>query len=361
MIGAVIRKDLALVARDRVAVVSLFALPIVFMGFFGMMFSGGDDSAQRLGIHVAAGNPIAVRAGEVIRGSGVFRVADYPSADALRAAVADEKVAAGLILDSDLDPASGHPAELVIDPGAAPQVRGPIEGALQSLLRTAVYGQGWTRPILVTTAPPGLRKTLDDISGFQVSVPANAVLFGFFIALTCALSFVEERRSGTFRRLMASPVSRPLILVSKLVPFAVIGGIQMTFLFATGVLLFGLRIGGSVAALITLTGAVVVCATALGLLIASLSGTEKQIGGIGSTTLLLMGLAGGAMFPRMIMPKALQTFGLVTPHAWALDGYAELLVRDGAGIADIAPQVAALLGFALVFGVLGALRFRFER
>jgi ABC-type multidrug transport system permease subunit len=357
----VARTHIALAPRDRVALISLFALPIVFMGFFGAMFSDGDDSGARLGVTQSPSNPIAARAGAALRGSGMFQVVDEPSIAQLEAKVAAEELTAGLVLGDDLDPAGGHPAVLIIDPGAAPQVRGPIEGALQSILRAAVYGKGWTSPMLTTRSPAGMRKTLEDISGFQVSVPANAVLFGFFIALTCALSFVEERRSGTFRRVMAAPVSRPLILLSKLVPFAAIGAIQMTFLFGVGVLLFGLRIGGSVIALVALTGSVVLCATALGLLIASLSGTEKQIGGIGSTSLLIMGLAGGAMFPRMLMPPALQSIGLVTPHAWALDGYFELLVRDGAALGDVAPQIGALLGFAVLFATVGAMRFRFER
>jgi ABC-2 type transport system permease protein len=291
----------------------------------------------------------------------MFRVRQENSAEAVRQLVAVAEVSAGLVLDSAFDPAGGKPAELVIDGGAAPQVRGPIEGAVRELVRGAVYGKGWTTPILVLSSPPGIRKPISDLNGFQVTVPGNAVLFGFFIALTCALSFVEERRTGTFRRLMAAPVTRPLIVLAKLVPFVVIGAIQMTFLFGFGAVAFGLRVGGSTAALVLLSAAVVVCACALGLFIASFSGTEKQVGAIGSICILIMGLAGGAMVPRLLMPQGLQTLGLCTPHGWALDGYYELLVRDGAGLADVAPQIGAVLAFAAGFAVVGALRFRFER
>ena len=56
----------------------------------------------------------------------------------------------------------------------------------------------------------------------------------------------------------------------------------------------------------------------------------------------------------------MQTVGLVVPHGWALDGYFEILVRDGAGLADIAPQIGAVLGFAVLFAGFGVSRFRFE-
>jgi ABC-2 type transport system permease protein len=85
------------------------------------------------------------------------------------------------------------------------------------------------------------------------------------------------------------------------------------------------------------------------------------MGSIGSVCLLIMGLLGGAMVPRAIMPPALKAVGLLVPNGWALDGYFTLLVRDGATIADVAPQIGAILGFAALFATFGMWRFRFER
>src|SRR5207237_5586184 len=124
------------------------------------------------------------------------------------------------------------------------------------------------------------------------------------------------------------------------------GLLQFTFLFGVGVGVFGMRIGGSVLALVLLTIGVVSCAVSFGLLIASFGGTPKRIGSLGSMCLLVLGLVGGALVPRAVMPPALQTVGLFVPHGWALDGYFTLLVRDGATIADVAPPIAAVFGFA---------------
>jgi drug/metabolite transporter (DMT)-like permease len=116
----------------------------------------------------------------------------------------------------------------------------------------------------------------------------------------------------------------------------------------------------SVAALVVLSMLVVLCAIAFGLLVASFGWTEKQIGSTVPVILLVMGLIGGCMFPRLLMPPFMQKLGQIVPHSWALDGYYAVLVREGTSIADIAPSLAALSAFAVGFAGLGLWRFKFE-
>lgn len=363
MLAAAIKKDIQLLLRDRGALMSLFALPIVFIVVFGSMFRFGADSdkPRDLPVWYADGD---VRAGAIvaaIEGAGAFHPTRQASPEAVRTLVAKEKSSAGLIIPTDIDPAQGRPIELVIDRAAPLQVRGPIEGALGALVNRALYPSDQPAlSVLEARTPPGIGNPLAEISAFQVTVPGNSVLFGFFIALTVAMSFTEERKSGTWRRLLASPVSRATALVAKLVPFVVIGCVQLGFLFGIGVVAFGMKVAGSVPALCLLSLAVVMCSTALGLAMAALGGTEKQLGGVGSVMLLVMGLLGGCMLPRLVMPPFMQSLGLAVPHSWALDGYYTLLVRHGTGLHDVAPQIGALLAFTSLFALFGIWRFRFE-
>jgi ABC-type multidrug transport system permease subunit len=354
-----------LVLHDRGALLSLFLLPLIFVAVFGSMFGGSkeDGEGRLIAVHYAGSNPRAARAVGALEASPAFRIARKDSADAVRSMVAGEKVRAGIVFPSHFDPTAGVPAELSIDEGMALRVRGPLEGALSGIIGAALDNRAAPRrgPVLVPRTPPGIKAPLKNIDGFQVSVPGNAVLFGFFLALTVALSFTEERTSGTWRRLLAAPVSRPALVLAKLVPYFVIGLVQMAFLFGLGALAFNMKVAGSVVGLCLLTCAVVFCAVALGLLIASFSGTQKQVGSIGSIAILLMGLLGGAMIPRLIMPETMQHIGLATPHAWALEGYYDILVREGTGVADIVRPLGAVLGFGVLFAAVGAARFRFER
>ena len=361
MIGAAVKKEMQLVLRDRGTLISLFIMPLVFMGVLGSMFSGRETRREprAIAVHLDPGSARAAAAVGAIEASGLFRPRIEPSAERVRRAVADEQVVAGIVFPPDFDPAAGRPGELVIDTAAPPEVRGPIEGALSGLVLRSLAGLQLPPP-LVAKSPPGIKPPLD-ASAFQLYVPGSAVLFGFFLALTVGISFVHERKNGTFRRLLAAPVRRPLLLVAKLVPYYLVGLAQMAFLFGLGVVAFGMAVGGSALALGILTAAVVFAAVSLGLFIASFGGTERQVGAIGSVCLLVMGLLGGCMVPRALMPAGMQKVGLFTPHAWALDGYYDLLVRAGTGVADVALPIAAVTGFGVLFAMAGSLRFDFER
>ena len=366
MLSAAIQKDVRLLLRDRRALVMLFFMPVLFVIVFGSVFKFGPDKGKPRPIAVwhAPGDARGERIVASLLASGAFAPHVAASPEAVRQEVADEDVIAGLVVPPDFAPGT-HPVELSIDEGQSLQVRGPIQAALTGLVARAVLGlplPGGNEPALVVAkTPPGIDRPLEKITPFQVTVPGNAVLFGFFIALSVAMAFAEERKSGVWRRSLAAPVPRAYLLVAKLVPYTLIGLVQLAFLFGIGALGFGMEIAGSLVGLVLLSVALVACATALGLLIASLGRTEKQIGGIAPPILLVMGMLGGCMFPRLIMPEFIQTIGLAVPHAWALDGYYALLVRPDTGVVDVLPQIGALLGFTALFALAGLARFRFER
>lgn len=354
MIGAAIRKDVRLVLRDRGALVSLFVLPVIFMTVFGAIFGASDERDRPRAIAVwSAGDARGVAVASAIADTPGLTALPLASATDVRAAVAHARVSAGVVVS-----ATG-PVEIVIDRAGPPQIRGPLEGALAGAITRAVSS---APPVpIAIVSPPGIAAPLADISSFQVAVPGNAVLFGFFISLTVAMTFATERRTGTWRRLLAAPVSRRRALLATLVPYFVVGVCQLGCLFGIGVGVFGMKIAGSVAALVVLSLAVVACAVSLGLLMAAIGGSEKQLGGIGAVVLLVMGLLGGAMVPRSVMPDAMQPIGLAVPHAWALDGYHAILVREGTTLLEVAPSILALLVFGAAFAGLGVLIFRFER
>ncbi len=359
MLLATIKKDLLLLVRDRGALASLFLLPVVFIAVFGSIFGGGSDQAKlKLAIWVAPGDPKAAAISGAIDALDMYERTDQPDAAHVERASEDD-ADLGVVVPTDVG--ADHPVILYLDPGAPPQVSGPILGTLNGIVSGVINGPPATgeAKLIDRRAPPG-KNILDDVTGFQITVPGNAVLFGFFLSLQVALSFVEERRTGTWRRLLASPINRRMILVAKLVPYFLVGLIQFAFLFGIGIVGFGMKVAGTPAALVAVTVCVVLCATALGLLIASLGGTEKQVGSVGTICLLVMGLVGGSMVPRVVMPPAMQTIGLFVPHGWALDAYFDVLVRPGTDVAAVAPQLAAMLGFAAAFFALGSLLFRFE-
>lgn len=367
MIGAAIKKDIWLLLRDRGALISLFLLPVIFMLAFGSMFRFGPSAGKprEIAIWHPAGDGRGAAIVTALAAAEGFAPALAASPEEVRRRVAAEDVVAGLVIPAPLD-AQGRPTtiELVIDLAAPVQVRAPVQGALSGIVtRTLapVPVDARLPPLIEARSPPGIARPLAELSSFQVTVPGNAVLFGFFIALTVAMAFAGERRTGTWRRLLAAPVPRWKALLATLVPYYVIGVCQLAFLFGIGIVVFGMKIAGSPVGLVAISLAVVYCAVALGLLFAALGGSEKQLGGIGSVVLLVMGMLGGSMVPRLVMPPFMQTLGLATPHAWALDGYYAVLVREGTTLLEVAPAIGALLAFGTAFAALGVALFKFER
>jgi linearmycin/streptolysin S transport system permease protein len=199
----------------------------------------------------------------------------------------------------------------------------------------------------------------------DVAVPSMAVLFVFLTAQQTARSIYDEKRIGTFRRLLASPISKAALLAGKMLPNLIVGLIQSAVIFTFGIV--GLRLMGlpSVSLGIEpLTTVIVVvlmalCSTAFGVLIAAIARTENQISGLSSLLLWGMGILGGAFIPLFIMEQVLGPLPKVVPHYWANHALTNLMVR-GLGLASVAVDMAALLGFTALFFVVGLWRFDFD-
>ncbi len=196
-------------------------------------------------------------------------------------------------------------------------------------------------------------------SAMQQNVPGVTIYGIFWIVSMLAGSVYEEKREGTFRRLLVAPMRRSTLLAGKVLPYYVINLLQIAAMLGLSSALFGLRLGRSPAGLVAVSLAAAASATGLGVLVAALARTQAQVGALVSILLLAMSMLGGSFVPRWVMPPAMQTVGLLTPHAWAIDAYQMLMVQ-GLGLGDILPQVGALAVFALVFFAVGAWRFRFE-
>src|SRR5579885_3179119 len=212
--------------------------------------------------------------------------------------------------------------------------------------------------------PPGLlqRGTVR----YQVLVPSYTVGFAFFLVLTMGWMFVSERRQGTLKRLRAAPLTRTEVLLGKLLPCFLISLAQGIFLMAAGKLVFGLRWGPEawpvwrqVAWLLAVVCCTSLAAVGMSLLVAALAKTEMQVAVYGLVALVLA-LASGCLVPRDFMPEWTKQLSLVTPHAWALDAYAQLLLSSSPNLGLVATACAVLAAFGVGFTVVAWWRLRLE-
>jgi ABC-2 type transport system permease protein len=199
----------------------------------------------------------------------------------------------------------------------------------------------------------------------DVAVPGIAVLFVFMTAQNTARSIFDEKQVGSFRRLLAAPMSKATLLIGKMLPNFITGLVQLAVIFAFGI--FGFRLLGLTpitlgkAPLAVLLVAVVlsICSSAFGVLLAALARTPNQIGGLSTLLLWIMGVLGGAFVPLFLLERFLGPVPKIVPHYWANHALTNLMVR-GLGLADISLDLLVLLGFTALFFAIGLWRFDFD-
>jgi ABC-2 type transport system permease protein len=105
---------------------------------------------------------------------------------------------------------------------------------------------------------------------------------------------------------------------------------------------------------------VALCSTSLGILIAAIAKTEAQIGGVSALFLWMMGFLGGTMVPLDVMNNnMLNSISKFVPHSHAVGAYKAVLSM-GADFNAVLPALGILLGFSLLFFVIGLWRFDFD-
>jgi ABC-2 type transport system permease protein len=248
---------------------------------------------------------------------------------------------------------------------ASPEQAFPLELAIEQA--HSQFARSQTEPLLgIEESWPKhlLEEDEEDINPLSVTVPAFAVLFIFLTASTTAHSIYEEKKVGSFRRLLAAPISKAAILAGKMAPNFVTGLAQVIVLFGAAILLFPLlgfdrlSLGNDPLALVVVCLLVLLCSTSLGVLIAAIGRTEAQISGLSQVLLWVLGFA-VVMLAQIPTTATVDMITKVIPHYWANTAFQDLFVR-GQGLADIVPSILALSGFTLAFFAIGLWRFRLE-
>jgi ABC-2 type transport system permease protein len=196
------------------------------------------------------------------------------------------------------------------------------------------------------TRRPSLLETL---------VPGYSLMFLFFLVPNLAMTVMEERETGTLRRLLSAPLPRSRILLGKMLPYFLLGALQMVVILLASKLLFHINLGGAPLALGVVIAASALAMAGMGILIAALAHTQGQADGLAAIVVLAMAVVSGAMFPSISIP-GLQ---MITPHYWSMQGFLNVISR-GQGIEGVLLPVGILLTMAAVFFTVGAVRFRFE-
>ncbi len=259
---------------------------------------------------------------------------------------------------------------------------GALEGADPEMARAVqaqTMGVVWTA-VQEIRQNPAILTERQDLAGEERVLTASGVVFGFIMPLFSTMfafflvgfmaeSILKEREAGSFRRLLAAPIHPGTVVAGKMVAFVGVVFLQMAVLFGICAVLFDMPMGDPLG-LLVLTLALALAATGMGMLLGSLARTSKLAGSIGTLlgfglwfasgfTAFKIDLSGGAIQFDVPMEGIRYYVSQLTPHAHAIRGYYSLMIY-GADLDQILPNIAVLLGFAVVFLSVAIWRFKFD-
>jgi ABC-2 type transport system permease protein len=179
------------------------------------------------------------------------------------------------------------------------------------------------------------------------------------MGIELGMAVLLMRRQGIWKRLRAAPVSRRLLLGSRILSGTVIAMLLLAGIYAAAIAFFGVRIEGSIIGFVAVALAFSLLTATFGLLIAAIGRTPEATRGIAIVATLLLVMLGGAWVPTFVFPEWLQTATLVVPTRWAIDGLAAMTWRGLPLDAALAP-VGVLLAFSAAFAWIAVRRFDWE-
>jgi ABC-2 type transport system permease protein len=190
----------------------------------------------------------------------------------------------------------------------------------------------------------GQNKTSPTVSFYAAGI---GVMFLLFTASGSAGVLLDEAESGTLDRVLSSRVTMTSLLIGKLTYSTLLAFTQLTVMFIWAWAVFHVDLFGHLAGFIVMGLCTAVAVAAFGMVLASMCRTRAQLGAVSTLLILSMSSVGGSMFPRYMMPVAMQKAGYLTINAWAIDGFTKVFWRDQP-VSALGPQVGVLLSVGIV-------------
>ena len=191
------------------------------------------------------------------------------------------------------------------------------------------------------------------------SAAGQMITWVFIPLIGLSAMFAMERQGGTLRRVLVTPTSKATYIGGTVLGQVLTAVVQMALLIGFGALVLKLNWGRAPGATALVVIASALAAGALGTMLGTFVKTEAQGNGLSIMIGMVMAMMGGCWYPIELFPQVIRSAAQVLPTYWSMQGMLDILTR-GQGVQGVLLESGVLLGFALVFFVIGVLRFKYE-
>lgn len=354
-------KELVQLRRDRLTLGLMLGIPAIQLALFGYAIQTEVRHLPTVVLDQSR-TPESRRLIQVMQNTGNFDLIESVESRAEVARLIETgKASAGLIIPPDFmrDLRRGRTAQaqVVVDAADPLSSSSALSGAARAgsarSLELARERGGGPPALEVRVRPwynPGLRSAVYIVPGII------GVLLSLTMVLITSMAIVRERERGTLEQLVVTPIDKTSLMLGKILPFLLIGYVQINVILVLGWLLFDVPLRGSLPLLYLLSFPFIVASLALGLLMSTLVRTQVQAMQLSFLFLLPNILLSGFMFPIQAMPVAAQWLAGALPLTYFLVILRGVLLK-GVGLPQLWFEGMVLAGFAVVLIALGVRRF----
>ena len=354
-------KEFIQMRRDRITFAMILLLPAIQLALFGYAIQT-DVRHLKTVVLDESRTPESRALVTVIANTGNFDIiAHVSNRDAIREGIESGEVTAALVIPPDYarDIVRGRTAtaQMIVDAADPQSSAAAISGAqLAAQARsTQLLGERFRLavPIEMRVRPwynPSQRSATFIVPG------VIGILLTITLTLITSTAIVRERERGTLEQLIVTPIGKASLMLGKLVPFVLVGYVQMTVVMVLGKLLFGIPIRGSLPLLYLLTVPFIVASLGVGLLVSTVARSQAQAMQLSFFFMLPNILLSGYIFPRMAMPLPAQWIGLALPLTYFLKVLRGVLLK-GIGIDQLWKPTASMTLIAVLLLVVSVRRF----
>jgi ABC-2 type transport system permease protein len=354
-------KEFIQMRRDRLTFVMMTGLPAVQLVLFGYAIQ--TDVRHLKTVVLDESRSVESRAlVNVMINTGSFDlVGAVADRSQLRAAIENGEASAALVIPPDFERniKRGRTAEaqIIVDAADPQSSSSAIAGA-----QLAALARGATIVAERYRAPPPIDMRVrpwynpEQRSAVFIVPGVIGILLTITMTLITSTAIVRERERGTLEQLIVTPIGKPSLMMGKLVPFVLVGYVQMTVVMGLGKLIFRIPTVGSFGLLYLLTIPFIVASLGVGLLISTVARNQVQAMQFSFFFMLPNILLSGYIFPRVAMPLPAQWFGLLLPLTYYLNILRGILLK-GLGLAQLWRPTLALSVFAMLILLIAVRRF----
>lgn len=363
---AVLLKEFVQMRRDRLTFAMIVGIPILQLILFGFAINA-DPRALPTAV-LAADNSVFSRSFvRAMENSGYFRVQHVVQS----AAEGERLLQLGdvqffVTVPEDFSrklQRGGRPALLVEADATDPAATGNALAALAALNQTALNHdlKGPLATMIPGAAPFEVRVhrryNPEGITQYNIVPGLVGTILTMTMVIMTSLAMTRERERGTIENLLATPVRPIEVMTGKIVPYIIVGYIQVAIILAAAKLLFAVPMVGSLFLLSVALVVFIAANLAVGFTFSTLARNQLQAMQMAFFFFLPSILLSGFMFPFRGMPEWAQWLGEILPLTHFLRILRGILLK-GNEVSEILPNLWPIGAFLLAAGTVALARYR---